>query len=215
LQYADLDFPSTRCHIFPLVKHRLFPHVPTLRTLRWFAHDEYLRLLDYDGANADAPAHAAERADWVWSDDPRARPVTIPWMRDALPPAQPLDLGSAGAAQESYGARLAGEAFSSPGGSSSPFGGARVLGGGLEDNDAVDVEAGEGAARSGAREGRRPRTRPRLSVLELLEAAADETAVPASSRRAEGKGKAKAVLRERQSSATEQQDDVFWTARRA
>ncbi|GAA5907529.1 hypothetical protein JCM8208_001406 [Rhodotorula glutinis] len=207
--YADLDFPSTRCHVFPLVKYRLFPHVPTLRTLRWFGHDPHLRLLDVDGA--DVPG----RAEWAWSDDPRARPVTIPWMRDALPPVPPLDLGSAGAAQESYGARLAGDPFSSPSGSSSPFvAGSRVL---AEDGDEVESSA----VTSGGGRGRR--AKPRKSVLEQLEAArvkaaADEVAAQAASRppaEGKGKGKVKAVLRERQSSAGEQQDDVFWSARRA
>ncbi|GAA5855185.1 hypothetical protein JCM9279_007582 [Rhodotorula babjevae] len=206
--YADLDFPSTRCHIFPLVKNRLFPYIPTLRALRWFGHDPHLRLLDGDDHDG------AGRADWAWSDDPRARPVTIPWMRDALPRAPPLDLGSAGAAQESYGARLTGEAFSSPSGSSSPFlDGARgfVDVGSLEDGD------GDGDEVEVREEGRTRRTRPRLSVLERFEASRTVEAAQASSRPADvkGKGKGKAVLKERQRGGGQALHDLLcWGAGR-
>ncbi|GAA5944479.1 hypothetical protein JCM3775_005871 [Rhodotorula graminis] len=177
--YADLDFPSTRCHIFPLVKDRLFPYVPSLRALRWFGHDPHLRQLDGDNDGG-----ADQRGRWAWSDDPR-----------------PLDLGSAGAAQELHGARLAGDPFSSPSSSSSPVvAGSRIVDGSRDAEDGDEVEP-SGATGGGGRKGR---AKPRKSVLEQLEALRAHAAtveVPAGPTaqlvKGKEKGKGKAVLRER------------------
>ncbi|GAA5849379.1 hypothetical protein JCM8547_006531 [Rhodosporidiobolus lusitaniae] len=61
--YAELDYPDTRKHVYPMLLKSFFhPSLssPTFRTLRWHGESVELRRIDRPFA----------RSEWLWSDDP-------------------------------------------------------------------------------------------------------------------------------------------------